>query len=147
DRYALSFRFAHRLSSSTLRIDERAYIDTWGLKATSTDMRLLFDVDRRFRIGPHVRFHAQTPVSFWQRAYTVNPGFDFPALRTGDRELGPLLNFTGGGTMRWAIGSSLNPRAWVLGLDLNVTETRYLDDIYLTDRLSAVGALSLEVEL
>ena len=35
DRYAFSVRFAHRLKNSTLRLDERFYTDSWGLKATS----------------------------------------------------------------------------------------------------------------
>ena len=76
----------------------------------------------------------------------VDPGFDFPALRTGDRELGPLLGFTGGGSLRIAVGGAARPRSWVLGLDLNVTETRYLDDIFISQRLSTVGALSVEAE-
>jgi hypothetical protein len=35
----------------------------------------------------------------------------------------------------------------MLGVDVNVTSTHYLDDIYLTQRWSAVGGLSLEVAL
>jgi hypothetical protein len=147
DRYAFSFRLAHRFGSwSTLRLDERLYDDSWALKATTTDLRYLVDLGARLELGPHLRVHAQTAVSFWERAYTYGPGFAYPALRTGDRELGPLLGFTGGGSLRWRIGPASHPSAWVLGLDLNVIETRYLDDLYTTDRLSTVGALSLEAE-
>ena len=42
---------------------------------------------RRFILWPHLRFHAQNSVSFWQRAYTATSSGDLPALRTGDREL------------------------------------------------------------
>src|SRR6185369_6662291 len=35
-RYVASARLAHRYTSSTLRMDERVYTDSWGLKATST---------------------------------------------------------------------------------------------------------------
>jgi hypothetical protein len=144
NRYALSGRYAKRYDASTLRIDERLYMDTWGLDATTTDARWLFDVSRRVEWGPHARFHIQSPVVFWQRGYTLGPGNDYPALRTGDRELGPLYSATAGATVRLAVGSARAPRAWVVGLDVNATETRYLDDLYLTERFSMYGALTLE---
>jgi hypothetical protein len=75
----------------------------------------------------------------------MRPGFDFPALRTGDRELGPLVNLTLGGRVRWRVGPAQAPDRWVVGFDLNVTSTRYLDDLYVTQRVSSIGALSLEV--
>jgi Protein of unknown function (DUF3570) len=147
DRFALSARLAHRLQSSTVRADQRAYIDSWGLKGSTTDLHFIVDASRRIEVGPHLRFHAQTSVNFWQRAYTLLPGFDFPALRTGDRELGPLLNVTGGVRLRWRVGPAVNPGAWVVGFDLAGTSTHMLDDLYVTNRLSAFGATSLEIEL
>ena len=148
DRYAFSLRLAHRFgSSSTLRVDERLYDDSWALAASTTDLRYLVDVSPRLQLGPHLRFHAQTAVSFWQRAYTFGPGFAYPALRTGDRELGPLVGMTGGGSLRWSIGPAAHRTGWVVGIDVNVIETRYLDDLYTTDRLSTVTSLSLEAEL
>jgi hypothetical protein len=148
DRYALSFRVAHRFKSkSTLRLDERLYTDSWELKAGTSDVRYLVDLGARFEVGPHVRFHTQTPVDFWQRAYTFGPGFQYPALRTGDRELGPLTGSTGGFSVRWKLGPPVNLGAWILGWDVNVTETHYWDDIYITDRISTVTGLSLEAEL
>jgi hypothetical protein len=145
-RYAVAAHLAHRYDHSTIRLDERLYTDSWGLHASSTDARLIVDLRDRVDVGPHLRFHAQTPVTFWQRAYVMQSNFDFPALRTGDRELGPLLNFTGGAGLHWAVGSSDEPRAWVLGFEVNLTETRYLDDLYITNRLSGVSVLSLEAE-
>jgi hypothetical protein len=147
NRYSATSRLAHRFRTSTLRIEERLYVDTWSLKATTTDARFLFDLARRVELGPHVRGHAQTSVNFWQRAYTLRSGFDFPALRTGDRELGPLYNLTGGGTIRIGVGPTNEPDKWVLGISLNATYTRYLDDLYVTDRVSTLGILSLEGEL
>jgi hypothetical protein len=144
DRFALTMRWAHRLHRSTMRFDERAYVDTWGLKATTTDLRWFFDIGSRVEIGPHARFYAQTPVDFWQRAYVLQPDFTYPAIRTGNRELGPLVNITGGASFRAALGTDLAPRKWVLGLDFNMTSTQYLDDIYLTQRLAGVGSISLE---
>lgn len=147
DRYALTMRWAHRFSHSTLRLDERAYVDTWGLKATTTDALWIFDIGSRVELGPHARFYGQSPVDFWQRAYLYRPGFDYPALRTGNRELGPLVSFTGGAMLRASLGASNAARAWVLGFDLNFTSTQYLDDIYLMQRFAGIGSVSLETSL
>jgi hypothetical protein len=147
DRYALTLRVAHRFSASTVRVDERLYTDSWSLHASSSDARYLMDLGHRWQLGPHLRFHAQTPVSFWKRAYTLRNGFDIPALRTGDRELGPLLGFTLGVTLRLGLGPARDREAWRIGIDLNGTDTRYLDDLYIKSRLSALAVLSLEAAL
>ncbi|MGH7296554.1 MAG: DUF3570 domain-containing protein, partial [Polyangiaceae bacterium] len=146
-RYALTLRLAHRFHGATLRADERVYADSWLMRATTTDARYLASVGPRVELGPHARFHAQTAVDFWQRAYVFGPGFQVPALRTGDRELGPLVNATGGFTLGIGIGPGSNPRASRLALDLDGTWTHYLDDLYVTHRISALGALGLEGEL
>lgn len=146
-RYALTARLAHRYHLATLRLEERAYGDSWLMFGTTTDARLLFDLGQRVELGPHLRVHAQKAVDFWQRAYVYGPGFQYPALRTGDRELGPLVNATAGGTLRIGIGGDANPTSWVLGFDLNATTTEYLDDLYVTDRISAIGGVSLEADL
>lgn len=145
DRYALSTRVAHRFDTVTLRLDERLYADTWGMKATTTDARVLVDLGRRVVLGPHLRFHAQSPVSFWERAYELRPGFDVPAIRTGDRELGPLVNLTGGTSLKWAVGPRSAPDAVVFGIEGSLTHTSYLDDLYLRERLSMLGVVSVEV--
>ncbi|MFI5297041.1 MAG: DUF3570 domain-containing protein [Polyangiales bacterium] len=145
-RYAVTAHYARRYDASTFRADERIYTDSWGLHASTTDARWLFDVSRRMEVGPHFRFHAQTAVDFWQRAFTLDAPNDYPALRTGDRELGPLLSGTAGGTLRLAIGSDATPRSWIFGVDVNLNETRYLDDLYLTNRIAFFGAFTLETE-
>jgi hypothetical protein len=145
-RYAVTARVAHRYRLATLRLEERLYGDSWLLAATTTDARFLWDVGRRVEIGPHARVHAQTAVDFWQRAYVTGPGFQVPALRTGDRELGPLVNGTAGGRLRVGIGGDATPSSWVLGVDVEATYTRFLDDLYVTDRVSGLGTLSLETD-
>jgi hypothetical protein len=86
-------------------------------------------------------------VKFWQRAYVLRPGFDVPALRTGDRELGPVVSGTLGLTAVLRLGSNDDRDRWRLGLDINVTQSQYLDDLYLTHRVSAYSALYLEAQL
>ncbi len=147
ERFAIAARIAHRFRGATLRVDERLYTDSWGLHATTTDARFLVDASSRVEIGPHARLHAQTSVDFWQRGYVLRPGFDFPALRTGDRELGPLVGLTGGARIRVGLGGEEHPKSWLLGFDLNLTSTQFLDDIFTTHRLSTIGALTLETEL
>ncbi len=152
DRYALTWRYLHRYEASTIRFDERLYRDTWGQAASSTDLRYLADVSRRVMLGPHLRFHAQSAVNFWQRAYTAirGPGIDgwyLPTLRTGDRELGSLVTATVGGNMQIAIGADEHPTSWMLGLTTDAGWTNYLDAIYITQRFAVYGGLSLEAEL
>ena len=148
-RFALTGRISHRFDSSTLRVSERLYDDTWGLRASTTDARWFFDVGRRITVWPHVRFHGQVPVSFWQRAYVSAPatGWDLPEFRTGDRELGPLWTVSGGGGLKLFVGSEQQPRAWAIGVDVDATYTSFLDDLYLTARTGVLGALTLEAEL
>jgi len=146
NRYALTLRLAHRFHASTSRLEARLYDDTWGLLAQTTDVRHVFDLGRRFELGPHLRVTNQSAVNFWQRAYTLGPGPSYPVYRTGDRELGPLFNLTGGGGGRWGIGPARDPMKWSLGLEVEATYTHFLDDLYLTSRTSVLGALSITGE-
>jgi hypothetical protein len=150
-RFALTGRVAHRFDGSTLRASERVYDDTWGLFASTTDVRWIFDVGKRFAVWPHGRYHVQTPVTFWQRAYvsgnTATGGWDLPEFRTGDRELGPLSTIGGGGGIKVYLGDDADPRAWAISLQSDVMFTSYKDDLYLTSRTAVLGALVLEGEL
>jgi Protein of unknown function (DUF3570) len=148
DRFAVTARLAHRFTSSTVRISERFYRDTWGLTASSTDAKYIFDIGQRVSLWPHARLHLQTPVAFWQRAYVANytPGgkWDVPALRTGDRELGPLRGLTGGAGLQIKIGKESAPSDVVLTLQGEAIWTSYLDDLYVTQRVSGLGILALD---
>src|SRR5262249_22278487 len=78
---------AHGCEAATLRGEERVYADSWGLKASTTDMRLLFDIGSKVTMGPHLRFNIQSPVDFWRLAYVARPtanGWLLPTYRTGD---------------------------------------------------------------
>ena len=147
NRYALTLRAAHRFHASTLRLEERLYADTWGLLAQTADAWWLADVGKRLELGPHARLHDQSEVNFWRRTYVLEGSTSFPTFRTGDRELGPLLNVTGGGLVRVGVGPRQAPMKWAIALDVQATYSRYLDDLYLTDRTATLGALSLTGEL
>jgi hypothetical protein len=145
ERGAISGRLAWRIGSSTLRLDERLYTDTWGLEASTTDGRWLFDVSRRVTVWPHLRAHAQSAVSFWKRAYAARSIDQLPALRTGDRELGALFSLGTGSGVRLALGKPGALDDIVLVATLDGTWTTFADTIYVTQRLSAIAATSLEV--
>jgi hypothetical protein len=151
-RFALTARVAHRYDASTLRVEERFYDDDWGLVASSTDARWIFDLGTRFAVWPHARLHVQSQTSFWQRAYISGPGgangtgWDLPEYRTGDRELGPLWTTEGGFGIKWYLGTEAEPRSWQLGLSGDAMYTSFLNDLYLTERTAFLGALTLEAE-
>lgn len=146
-RFALAGRYARRFSSSTLRAEERLYVDSWGLKATTTDMRYIVDMGTSVRLWPHARFHAQTGTGFWQLAYVAErtaTGLQVPALRTGDRELGPMFAFTGGAGVRVAFGEAKN---WGVTFSGEVIYSRFLNTLYILERMGYFGALGLEVDV
>lgn len=143
-RVALAGLFAHRFSSTTLRAEERLYIDSWGVKASTSRAQVLIDAGTRLRLWPEVRAHAQTGADFWQRAYVGGPsgsGFVLPSLRTGQSDLGPLLGVTGGAGVRF----KLDERGrFALTLNGDVSYTRFLDHLYVVDRIGYAGTTALE---
>lgn len=148
-RFALTGRLAHRFDDSTFRAEERGYYDTWGMVASTTDARWIFDLGKRFAIWPHLRFHVQKSVSFWQLAYVSGPapGWDLPEYRTGDRELGPLWTMTGGGGVKTFLGSDADPKKFAIGLQMDAGYTAYTDDLYLSNRTMILTSLNFEGEL
>jgi hypothetical protein len=142
-RFALLGRLAHRFDSGTVRVDERVYADNWGLKATSTDFRYLHDITKTLRVGPHLRFHAQSEVNFWKRAYVgtqTSQGFTAPKFFTLDREMSPLVAPTVGANLRWQLSD-----VFAVNLVAEGTYTQFLDAIYVYDRWGFFSATTLEL--
>jgi tetratricopeptide (TPR) repeat protein len=143
-RFALALSVAHRFTDATLRLSERGYIDDWGLKASTTDGRLMYDVLKELRIWPHLRFHIQSGTNFYRLAYAlVGPDRLVPAVRTGDRELGPLLGITVGAGAHVDLGER---KQWGITLAGDFIYTRFLDHLYVKQRLAGFGALGFEAE-
>jgi len=143
-RYSLSGLVAHRFGSATLRLEERLYVDDWLLMATTTDATIPVDIGSSFRLWPHIRFHAQKGVSFWESAYIIEEnaqGVVAPQLRAGDRELGPLIAATGGAGFRVGgdrVGFTVSADA---------IYSRFLDHLFIQDRIAGFGAVVLDVEV
>lgn len=147
-RFAIAGRFIQRIGGrATLRIDERLYRDTWNIMATSTDIRYLVDLNR-FRVGPHVHIHAQTPAKFYRRIYGAildRDGYaSIPAFRTTDRELSPMFGITLGGTGRIGLTSPESKLQLGVFLSADALYNRYLDSLYVKDRLAGYGTLGIE---
>jgi hypothetical protein len=146
-RIALAGSAAHRFRKATLRLSQRGYTDSWGVWASTTDGRFMVDVLDGLRLWPHIRFHVQTAAEFYALAYAAEPdgggGFRLPAVRTGDRELGPLWTFTGGAGARYDFGAR---KSWALTAAGDIIYTRFLDHLFALDRFGYFGALGLEVE-
>ncbi|RYE90873.1 MAG: DUF3570 domain-containing protein [Myxococcales bacterium] len=148
DRFALSARLARRFSGWTLRVDERGYLDTWGVRAATTDVRLLFDLGRRGTFGPHLRVHVQGGASFWRRVYEAGTDASgrrvLPRWITGDRELGPMQAYTLGGSFGWALGPAEDLSRRRLGLSFDGVSSVYTDSLLLARRNGVFSALTFE---
>ncbi len=145
-RYALSGHLAHRFKSSTLTLFDRMYGDSWGVLATTSDLRYVVSLGERWWIWPHFRFHLQSGASFWKRAYVgrVESGLvTAPDLRSGDRELSPLWSATLGPGIRWGLGD-VEPRDRSLVLELEATRTRYSDALYVRQRWAGFAVVQFE---
>lgn len=151
NRYAVGARFNKRLHNATLRLEQRFYVDTWGVKASSTDSRYMVDLSRRLRVWPHGRIHAQTSANFYKLAYAadVDPASGqivLPLYRTGDRELSPLITATAGGGVRLGLGELDGEVKYGLTLVGDVMYTRFLNALYITSRTAVYGSLGFDVE-
>ncbi len=145
-RLAVTARFAYRASSLTLRAEERLYADSWAMLASTTDVRVPVDVGRRVVLWPHLRGHVQKGVNFWQRVYTATSAADLPALRTGDRELGPLWTAGLGAGARFGLGSSEDPFSFSILTSVDGYYTRFTDALYVTERVSGLATVVGEVK-
>lgn len=150
DRWAVGGRLNKRMNNATLRIEQRFYLDTWGLKASSTDGRYMVDLSRHLRVWPHARLHAQSGTNFYQLAYSaiLDPNGDIvlPTYRTGDRELSPLVTATAGGGVRLGLGEPEGNVKYGITFVGDVMYTRFLKALYVTTRTAVYGAIGFDVE-
>lgn len=151
-RFAIGARLNHRLTaSSTIRVEERVYVDSWGIKASTTDARYLIDLNERFRVWPHVRFHAQSGTNFYQKAYVA--GFDtqdafliIPKYRTGDRELSPMMSLTLGAGARIGLNSERASIHYAAIISGEMMYSQYFDSLFIVSRTAWYGTIGLDVE-
>ncbi len=148
DRYALTGRIAGRVGRTTLRLDERVYTDSWGMWASTTDARVMVDASNRVLVWPQLRYHGQSAVAFWQRAYEVIPLADgttaLPSLRAGDRELSTLHTITLGLGLKAQL-TRIGRTPWFFSALVSGAYTLYPDALYITQRWSVFSSMGLSV--
>lgn len=143
-RYTITADWARRGLHQTLRANERLYADSWGLHASTSDLSWLWDASSRLTLGPRARFHVQSSVDFWQRAYVAElDGSELavPSLRSGDRELSALWTGSLGFGGQWRT-QPLQGQGWTLGALVELGYTRFLDALFIQQRTSGLLVLS-----
>lgn len=152
DRFAIAGRLNHRFNNNaTLRVEERIYTDDWGIKASTSDARYLFDLSERLRVWPHLRFHAQTGASFYQLAYAaaVDDGdspISIPKYRTSDRESSPMMAVTVGGGSRLVLTAEKTKPELAIVVSGDVMYNKYFQSLFILSRTALWGTLGLDAE-
>jgi hypothetical protein len=151
DRYAVGARFAHRFNGATLRVEQRLYVDSWSLKATTTDGRYVFDFGRHLLLWPHARFNAQTGANFYQLAYSaaLDPTTGqlvVPLYRTTDRELSPLVSLTGGAGGHYMLSPPDAKTQFGISLQADVMYSKYFNSLFITQRTAFYGTVGFDAE-
>lgn len=154
DRYAFGGRINHRfMNTSTIRAEERLYIDTWGVKATTTDVRYLYDLGSHLEVSGHARYHLQSGASFYHLAYEaiLDEGGNALLLRpyrTGDRELSPMMTITGGLGARIELGETGETALpkYAIVLDGDVMWSKFFQSLYVESRTAVYGTVGFEVD-
>jgi hypothetical protein len=152
DRIAIGARLNHRFTSSTIRVEERAYVDNWGVLATTTDARYLVDLGEHLRVWPHLRLHAQKGANFYRLAYVAdvdaqNTATSIPFYRTGDRELSPMFQVTAGGGARISLTGDNASTKYAVVLSGDVMVGYYIRSLFIRSRTAVYGTIGFEVEM
>jgi hypothetical protein len=147
----LGARVNHRFANGTLRVEERFYDDSWGIKASTTDGKYLHDLGDHLRVWPHLRYHVQSGASFYKLAYPAAIEADGIPLqvftyRTGDRELSPMMTVTAGGGARIALTTEKASVQYAIIVSGEVMYSRYFKSLYITARTGVYGTLGFEAE-
>jgi hypothetical protein len=151
NRFSIGARVNHRFSSGTLRVEERLYDDSWGIKASTTDARYLHDLGDHLRVWPHLRYHVQSGTSFYKLAYPAAiEQTDLPlqvfTYRTDDRELSPMMTVTAGGGARIALTTEKASVQYAIILGGEVMYSRYFKSLYISARTGVYGTVGFEAE-
>ena len=151
DRFALAARINHRFTNATIRAEERIYTDDWGIKASTTDAKYLYDLSERLRVWPHLRLHAQSGASFYQLAYVASvtekdTPIAIPNYRTSDRESSPMMAVTVGGGSRIVLtGEKTKPELAVV-VSGDVMYNKYFQSLFILSRTAVWGTVGLDAE-
>lgn len=150
-RYSIGARYVLRTrTNATLRLEGRAYTDSWGTHAGTVDGRYMMDVSGRVRLWPHLRLHGQTGAGFYNRIYGATLNSDgsatIPQFRTSDRELSPMGAATVGGGLRLALTAPGSKFQLGLVSTADGLFNYYLNSLFIRHRIAVYGTLGIEAE-
>lgn len=122
---------------ASLRLDAQLYVDSWDLRAFTTQPTLTFDLSDSVSLAAFGRFYMQSAVSFWQRTYVVSSPSVVPVWRTLNRQLSPYETTTGGARLEWR-GDPL-----ALYVEGSAAYTTFDDYLFLDHKTTLVGLVGL----
>ncbi len=123
--------------NAAVRLDYRFYFDSWGMTAHTVEPALMLELAQSWRLDLHSRFHWQSSVSFWSRAYRVDSVDQIPALRSSDRSLSRSWHSTTGARVERS-GAKLTAY-----LEFNVMVSRFPEFLFLDKRTALIGQAGL----
>ena len=149
NRLSLGARINHRLPTGTVRAEERLYYDTWGVKATTTDIKYYHDLGEHLRVWPHLRFHGQSGASFYRLAYPAllddaGTPLTLYTYRTGDRELSPMIGVTLGAGARISLSGENAKVEYAITVAGELMLNHYFQSLYIQNRSAVYGTLGFE---
>jgi hypothetical protein len=121
-RYAL-FARAHQgipIARSAVHFGARVYRDSWDVHAVSADAEWLTYIGSAVLFGVRGRFHQQTGAIFFRTAGDYRIKGPTGRYWTGDRELAPLENLSGGGKLAWIKRRQQQEHAFIEELEVDV---------------------------
>lgn len=142
ERVGLLQRIDHDLGWAVLRADERLYLDTWGVAASTTEVRTWHRVHHGLHVSPRLRLHVQTGADFWARAYSIkgdNPS-GLTHERTTDTALSPLLEISGGAAARFWLTPGV-----AADLSVEALHRELFDALVARQEWSVVSTVSVQV--
>jgi len=136
-RHAMAVRGVRLVPDlGAVQADYRFYVDSWGMQAHTIDATLRLPVGR-FRIDVEDRFHWQSPVDFWRRAYTVDAAGEVPRWRTVDKDLGGYAQDT------LQVRGQLDVSSLEIYALTGAMLTRFSDYLFLDWRLALIAETGL----
>ncbi len=140
-RFALTARYAHRFDGSTVRLEERFYDDDWGLIASTTDARWIFDLGKRFAaLAARAPPRPEGCRVLGTRVHLGDPGgangdaLEPAPLPHGRPRARPAVDDRGRRRHQVVSGKRRRARKWQLGFSADAMYTAYIDDLYMTSR-------------
>jgi hypothetical protein len=139
-RHTLTLRLRRALGEHVvLALDERLYLDDWGLFGTTTNAVLTFSLSDAVELELRNRLHFQTAASFWSERYAQETRYV-----SNDRELATTLDDYVGPGLVITIEDVAPFEHLRFDLRADLFYYRYLGYASLDGRIGTIAALGAE---